>query len=277
MHLQLIEDLFVLVFQFGAVILELEVLFLRNSTLAAICLHLSHLLLQRFETIITKIGTCQATLDTSVPKRFHCPEWVSAVSTAHSPQQQQTVPAPSLQSCIISLLLLVELLVVLLKDMPFLLRVHLLHLLVEGDMIIPQDLKSLIEPLKSFEHGHASLFPEHAGYLSLVGPHGILLLLMVGIVIGLFIVALGHGPSLLVHLGVGVKGFLLVEGRRLHECSIVLILVTGLIASLSIRLLVALRRKMSRVRVCLILLLRLVDVSSSWLGRKHLQTLLYYK
>ena len=92
----------------------------------------------------------------------------------------------------------------LLEDMPFLLRIHLLHLLIESDMIVPQDLKSLIEPLKSFEHGHASLLPEHAGYLSLMRPHGILFLLMIGIVVGLFIVALGHGSSLLVHLRVGV-------------------------------------------------------------------------
>lgn len=185
-------------------ILELGVLFLGNASLAAVGLKLSHLFLQRLETKYKKDFTCQATLDISVPIHFHCPEWVSAVSVAHSPQQQPTAPAPSLKSYITSLVLLMELLMMLLEDMPFLLRIHLLHLLIEGDMIIPQDLKSFIEPLKSFEHGHASLLPEHAGYLSLMCPHWILFLLMIGIVVGLFIVALGHRPSLLVHLRVGV-------------------------------------------------------------------------
>ena len=145
-------------------------------------------------------------------------------------------------------------------------------------MIVPQDLKSLIEPLKSFEHGHAPLLPKHAGDLSLMRPVGILFLLMISIVVGLFVVALGHGPSLLVHLRVGVQSFLLVEGRRLHEGGVVLVLVTSLIAPWDIGLLVVLRRVVNRIGVSLILLLlRLVDVSSSGLGRKHLQTLLYYK
>lgn len=169
-------------------------------------------------------------------------------------------------------------LMVLLEDMPFLFRVHLLHFLVECDVIVPQDLKPVIEPLESFEHGHASLLPKHAGYLSLMSPHRILFLLVVCIEVGLFIVALSHRPSLLVHLRVGIQCFFLIEGRRLHECSVVLVLITSLITSLPIGLLVVLRRVVCGIGVSLILLLRrLVDVSSSWLGYKHLQTLLYYK
>lgn len=85
-----------------------------------------------------------------------------------------------------------KLVVMLLEIMPFLLRIHLLHLLAQIDILSPQNLESLIKPLKSLQHGHASLLPEHGGDLSLVGPHLLLLLLLHVIELAVLVVAHCH-------------------------------------------------------------------------------------
>lgn len=74
-----------------------------------------------------------------------------------------------------------EFLMMLLENVPFLFRVHLLHLLTKGQMIIPKDLEAIIEPLEPFKHGHAALFPKHTGNLCFLRPHRVFFLLVIGV------------------------------------------------------------------------------------------------
>lgn len=110
-----------------------------------------------------------------------------------------------------------ELFVVLLENMPLLFRVHPLHLFTECQVIVSQDLETLVKPFESFQHGHASLFPKHTGYLCLLCPHGIFLLLVVGIELGVLIVTHGHGATLMKKLGISVHWLFCIQGRRLHK------------------------------------------------------------
>ena len=71
--------------------------------------------------------------------------------------------------------------VMLLEDVPLLLGVHFLHLFTECEVVVAQYLESLVKPFESLEHGHASLLPEHAGYLGLLCPHRFLFLLLVAV------------------------------------------------------------------------------------------------
>jgi hypothetical protein len=105
---------------------------------------------------------------------------------------------------------------VLLKDVPLLFGVHLLHFFTESQVIVSQDLETLIKPLESFQHGHASLLPKHAGNLCLLRPHGILLLLMVRIKLRVLIVAHGHWPTLVEKLGISIHRLLCIQGWGLH-------------------------------------------------------------
>jgi hypothetical protein len=107
--------------------------------------------------------------------------------------------------------------VMLLETMPLLLTIHFLHLLAKRNVLIPQDLKSFIEPLESFQHRHASLLPEHTRNLSLIGPHFVLFLLVIGIEFAMLVVAHSHRGSLLEKLRIRVHSFLHVKSGRLHE------------------------------------------------------------
>lgn len=103
-----------------------------------------------------------------------------------------------------------EFLVMFLEGVPFLLRIHLLHFLAEAEMVVFEKLEPIVEPLESFQHCHASLFPKHALYLRVVSPVGIFLLI-VAIKLGMLVVANSHRSSLLEKLRVGVHLFFCVE------------------------------------------------------------------
>lgn len=113
-----------------------------------------------------------------------------------------------------------ELFMMLLEDVPFLFGVHSLHLLTESQMVVSQDLEPLVKPLESFQHGHTPLLPEHTGDLSLLCPHGVFFLLVVGVELGMLVVAHGHRATLLEKLRIGVHWFFGIQGRRLHQCCV---------------------------------------------------------
>jgi hypothetical protein len=103
-----------------------------------------------------------------------------------------------------------ELVVVRLETMPLLLRIHLLHLLTQSTVLVPQNLETLVEPLEPLQHRHATLLPEYRSDLRLVRPHLLLLLLLV-------VVALSHRRTLLEKLGSPTLVDVGCEGGRLHQ------------------------------------------------------------
>jgi hypothetical protein len=161
--------------------------------------------------------TCQVAPDNVVPKLLSYLGSVFAEVTARFRPKQPKALAPSRQSCIRKGLLLMELFMMLLENMPLLFRVHPLHLLTERQMIIPQNLEPLVKPLESFQHSHTPLLPEHTGNLGLLRPHGIFLLLVVGVELGVLVVAHGHRATLVEKLGIGVHWLFRIQGRRLHQ------------------------------------------------------------
>jgi hypothetical protein len=86
----------------------------------------------------------------------------------------------------------VELVMMLLEIMPFFFWVHFLHLVTQIDVLSSQNLESLIKPLESLKHRHASLLPEHRSNLCLVRPHLLLLLLLYVIKLAVLIVTQRH-------------------------------------------------------------------------------------
>ena len=84
-------------------------------------------------------------------------------------------------------------------------------------MVISQYFEAIIEPLKPLEHSHASLLPIHTSYLCFLSPHTVLLLLLIGIELGMLIVADSHWLSLCKELGVSIHRFFCIESWRLHE------------------------------------------------------------
>lgn len=110
-------------------------------------------------------------------------------------------------------------LMMLLELMPLLFRIHSSHLLTQNIMIISQYFEAVIEPLKSLKHSHAPLLPIHASYLCFLSPHAILLLLLIGIELGVLIIAYSHRLSLCEELGVSIHWFFCIESWRLHESS----------------------------------------------------------
>lgn len=110
-------------------------------------------------------------------------------------------------------------LMMLLELMPLLLRIHSSHLLTQSIMIISQYFEAVIEPLKSLKHCHAPLLPIHTRYLCFLSPHAVLLLLLIGIKLGVLIIAYSHRLSLCEELGVSIHGFFCIESWWLHESS----------------------------------------------------------
>ena len=164
--------------------------------------------------------TCREATGSAAPRLPRCPGSASAGAAARSRPEQLTVPAPFRRSWVGGGLLFVELFVMLLEDVPLLLGVHLLHFLAEGEVVVPQNLEALVEPLESLEHGHAALLPEHARDLRLLRPHRLFLLLLVAVELGVLVVAHRHRPALLEKLRIRVHRLFGIQRRRLHQCRV---------------------------------------------------------
>lgn len=105
----------------------------------------------------------------------------------------------------------------LLKLMPLLFRVHPLHLIAEGRVLLSKYLEPLEEPIESLHHCCTALLPKDGSYLLLLIPPRVFLLRVVPVELRVLVIAGGHHISLLEELRVGVDVFLYVEGRRLYE------------------------------------------------------------
>ncbi len=86
-------------------------------------------------------------------------------------------------------------LMMLLENVPLLLRVHLLHFFTECQVLVFQNLESLVEPFESLQHRHASLLPKHTSNLSLLDR--ILLHLVISVELRMLIITHCHRSSLL--------------------------------------------------------------------------------
>lgn len=90
-----------------------------------------------------------------------------------------------------------ELVVVLLKMMPFLFRVHPLHLIAQSSVLISKYLEPLKEPIESLHHCCTSLLPKDQSSLLLLVPYRVFLLWMVPVELRVLVIADGHHISLL--------------------------------------------------------------------------------
>ena len=166
------------------------------------------------------IDTFPAATGISVPRHSRLLGLVSVARAVNSHRGLLTILVTSRRFYLDKELLLVELVMMLLEIMPFFFWVHLLHFFAEIDVLSSQNLESLIKPLESLKHCHASLLPEHWSDLCLVCPHLLFLLLLHVVKLTMLIVTQRHGLARWEKLRVSIDVLLDVEGWRLYKGSI---------------------------------------------------------